>query len=69
MPSFRSSQYAEMVLEVVPELEGCAPDELKSEKLPDLRHVVAYDPAGAMATRRPASGCTLWKELLALGRP
>lgn len=68
IPTFRSSRYADMVREVLPEVENCAPDELKGESLPDLEHVVVYDPAGAMATRRPAAGFLLWKELLALGR-
>ncbi len=67
MPAFRKSQYAEMVRELVPELEECGPEELKTETFPELRQVIVYDPAGAMATRRPAPGFYLWKELLALG--
>ncbi len=67
MPAFRSSKYAEMVAELLPEASSCAPDRLRSDNFPDLRHVVVFDPADVDGTQRPAQGFYVWNEFLALG--
>ncbi len=65
IPSFRSSNYVEMLCELVPELRNAEPDSLRPESLPDLRRVVLYDPTEPTDTQRPARGITLWTEVLA----
>ena len=39
-PGFKSSDYLGMLRDLVPELDGAAPGELRSAKLPELRHVI-----------------------------
>jgi len=65
IPSFRSSNYVEMLCELVPELRNSEPGSLRPGNLPDLRRIVLYDPAGPVETQRPAPGFTLWTEVLA----
>ena len=67
IPSFRSSDYVEILTELVPELGNAEPVSLRPERLPDLRRIVLYDPAEPMETQRPAPGFTLWAEVLAAG--
>jgi fatty-acyl-CoA synthase len=77
--SFRSSDYVAMLQEVVPELRDSAPGELKSDKLPQLRHVI-FVPApsqvsvGAQgfAPLQPSqghpAGMWLWDEVRSRGQ-
>lgn len=37
---FKTSQYLDMIATLAPELDGCSPGQLKSEKLPHLRTVI-----------------------------
>ncbi len=68
IPAFRHNDYLAMLRELIPELaEPADAAGLKSEKFPDLRRVVLYDPADPQATTRPAAGFTLWREALAAG--
>ncbi|MCS0631857.1 AMP-binding protein [Telluria mixta] len=39
-PGFKSSDYLGMLRDLVPELDGAAPGELRSARLPELRHVI-----------------------------
>jgi len=68
IPSFRSSDYIAMLLEILPELKledaGNESEQLNSKKFPFLRKVVVYDPAKLDTTERPAPGFTIWSELL-----
>jgi fatty-acyl-CoA synthase len=50
-PSFRKANYAEMILEVQP----------------DLRHCVVFDPEQPMATRPPDPYFTPWQDVIAAG--
>jgi len=43
---FKSSDYMAMLREVVPELDGARPGELRAERLPDLRLVVLLEDSG-----------------------
>ncbi len=65
IPSFKSSDYVGMLTELAPELPVQSPDGLSIERLPDLRHVVIYDPEGRAAA--PARGITSWTEVLTAG--
>jgi fatty-acyl-CoA synthase len=62
IPQFRSSDYVGMLLELLPELNSDSG--LPAARLPDLRHVVVFDPAAPLDTVRPAPGFTLWSEVL-----
>ncbi len=66
IPSFRSSNYVTMLLELIPELrEAVAGERLESREFPSLKQVVLYDPADPSSTRSPAPGFTLWQQVLA----
>jgi fatty-acyl-CoA synthase len=67
IPGFRSSDYVAMLIELLPELEDSAADEIDNSELPALRRVVIYDPAAAEQTRRPHPGFSTWAEVLAAG--
>ena len=67
IPGFRSSDYVAMLIELLPELEDSAADEIGNSDLPALRRVVIYDPAAPEQTRRPHPGFTTWAEVLAAG--
>ncbi len=67
-PCFRSSRYAELAVELCPELGRTDPDRFASEALPDLSRVVLFDPADPAHTSRPAPGFLTWQELLERGR-
>ena len=63
IPSFRSSDYAAMLTELIPELKESPPEDLRSRSLPFLRRVVLYDPAKPRRTQRLHPGLTLWQEV------
>ena len=63
IPSFRSSDYAGMLQELIPELQQ-ANTELQTKNLPHLHRVVLYDPADPMHTETPAAGFTSWQEVI-----
>jgi fatty-acyl-CoA synthase len=67
MPAFRRSDYVGMLRRLCPELDSCDPHELETEKLPELRQVIVFDPVNANATERPAPGFLTWQEVLAMG--
>ncbi|MFQ6110927.1 MAG: AMP-binding protein [Nitrospinota bacterium] len=68
IPSFRSSDYVAMLVELVPELkERRARAELASEAFPALRRVFLYDPAAPEETARPHAGFVTWPEVLDAG--
>tara|TARA_B100000609_G_scaffold199645_1_gene205411 strand:- start:10539 stop:12221 length:1683 start_codon:yes stop_codon:yes gene_type:complete len=67
IPSFRSSQYADMILSLCPELHEQTPGLLASETLPALKWVVTYDPITPEQTERFAKGVSLLSEILSMG--
>jgi fatty-acyl-CoA synthase len=68
IPSFRSSDYAGMLRELIPGLDQAGSTVLSCEALPSLRRVVVYDPAGPRETGRPAPGFSTWGEVIDAGR-
>lgn len=56
-PSFRSTNYTEMLLTLCPELERCAPGHLDAYKVPHLRHVIRLGEEGA-------PGMWVWSEVM-----
>ena len=65
IPSFRSSDYIAMLVDLIPELKTSPAEQLNSKALPFLRRVILYDPAQPLETTRPHPGVTLWSEILA----
>ncbi|WP_126452834.1 AMP-binding protein [Sulfuriflexus mobilis] len=65
IPSFRSSDYIAMLVELIPALKDTAAGAWQSKDYPLLRHIVVYDPSAADITARPHAGFTLWQEVLA----
>jgi fatty-acyl-CoA synthase len=59
-PSFKTSNYLEMLQDVAPEIRGCAPGALKSERLPQLRQVIRLG-------RERTAGMLNFDELLDVG--
>src|SRR5437764_1051279 len=59
-PSFKTSNYTEMLYTLAPELHASEPGKLKAAKLPDLRTVVRL---GSEKT----AGMFTWDELMAMG--
>ncbi len=65
IPSFRSSDYVAMLLELIPQLKDSPSDALElGEAFTHLRRLFIYDPADPQHTGRPASGFGTWQELL-----
>jgi fatty-acyl-CoA synthase len=59
-PSFKTSNYTEMLYELVPELRTCEPGKLQAAKLPELRTVIRL---GSEKT----SGMFTWDDLMTMG--
>jgi fatty-acyl-CoA synthase len=64
IPSFRSSDYVAMLVELLPELKTAGPGQVSNAEFPFLRRVVIYDPMQPADTERPFSGFTTWQEVL-----
>ncbi len=67
MPSFRKSNYVEMLTGLMPELREAASGERCYKEFPFLRHIVLYDPRAPEETKRPYPGFILWQEVLNAG--
>ena len=64
--NFRTSDYVAMLNEVVPELAGSSPGQLRSEKLPHLRNVI-YIPPYVPAEGECPPGMCAWDDMRARG--
>jgi fatty-acyl-CoA synthase len=67
MPSFRKSGYLEMVLELCPEARTDTPGEMRSDRFPELRRLVLFDPDADGDAERPAPAFLTWGEVLHFG--
>ena len=72
IPEFRSSDYAAILMELLPELsqehaEGTHHN-LSTKTLTKLRCIVLYDPAKPLETERLAPGFTLWADVINAGK-
>ncbi|MEN8179231.1 MAG: fatty acid CoA ligase family protein [Pseudomonadota bacterium] len=67
IPSFRKSDYVAMLLELLPGLGEETVEGVNSPDFPHLQKVVIYDPVQPEQTSRPASGFSIWQEVLAAG--
>jgi fatty-acyl-CoA synthase len=64
IPSFRSSDYVAMLVEVIPELREQRPSKFESREFPHLRKVVLYDPRDPAETPQPYPGFSTWTDVL-----
>ncbi len=67
MPAFKKSRYVEMMRRLCPELDSATPENLACAAVPELRHVVVFDPTDTAATARPAPGFMVWNDVLDRG--
>jgi fatty-acyl-CoA synthase len=58
-PPFKTSNYAELLRELCPELEWSRPGQLRAEKLPELRTVITFGP-------QQLNGAYPWEDVLRL---
>lgn len=66
IPAFRSSDYADMIASLVPELKNGGVD-IHNDGLPNLRRVILFDPLSPMETTCPHAGFTLWQDVIEAG--
>ena len=52
IPSFKSSHYLDMLVELCPELQQCQGENIKTEALPDLCRIIVYDPVAPDQDRK-----------------
>lgn len=64
MPSFKKSNYVDMIRRLCPEVEQGTPEAFRSARFPDLRRLVVFDPEDADRTERPAPAFLLWQEVV-----
>jgi len=64
MPSFKSSRYVDMALELMPVARECRPDRLEPQLFQNLHRVVVIDPMDLDRTERWAPGFLTWREFL-----
>ncbi len=68
IPSFKSSNYVDMVAELFPELKQQATKTINNKKFPCMRCIVLYDPKNPEITKSPLPGLTLWQEVVEAGQ-
>ncbi|WP_455198265.1 AMP-binding protein [Kaarinaea lacus] len=67
IPRFRSSDYVEMLVELLPELTTGKKTELENTEFPRLRKIVVYDPQSPMETLLPHPGFITWMDFINAG--
>ena len=67
MPAFRSSNYVEMLVELLPELKQAVAGDLSSDEFPFMRRVVSFDPLNPEQTESPYPGVMNWSDFLVAG--
>ncbi len=64
IPAFKSSDYAGMLGQLLPELGANTTDHLAASNFPELRRVVVYDPYNPDNTQRPGPGFSIWQDVM-----
>ncbi|KAF9909886.1 Fatty-acid-CoA ligase [Linnemannia zychae] len=64
VPGLKSSNYSKMLLELIPELEFQAPNQLSTQALPSLRQVIVYDNGALVPETARMKGLTNYRDLL-----
>ena len=68
IPEFHSSNYVEMLLQLLPELKQDKREQLDNSEFPFLKKVVVYDANDANNTKLPQAGFYTWQEVMASAR-
>ena len=68
IPSFRSSDYISMLVELIPELKQATPTTFHSKDYPALRKVAVFEPNNIEHTLHPYSGFNTWLEIIEAGK-
>ncbi len=64
IPSFKSSNYISMLVELVPELKNGKKQKISSREFPFLQRIILFDPTEAMDTQRPWPGFSVWDDVI-----
>lgn len=64
IPSFRSSDYISMLVEMIPELKTHTSGNISNQDFNFLKRIIVYDPNVPEETNRPYSGFTTWQEVV-----
>ena len=64
VPGLKSSNYSQMLLELLPELEHQSPGQLSTASLPSLRQVVLFDNGTEVPETVRLKGVTRYQDLL-----
>ncbi len=67
IPSFRSSDYIAMLVDLIPELLSTTSTTLENQDFPKLQKIIVYDPQSPADTKRPQPGFFTWAEALSAG--
>ncbi|KAF9945211.1 Fatty-acid-CoA ligase, partial [Mortierella alpina] len=64
VPGLKTSNYSEMLLDLLPELQYQSPNQLLTEKLPSLRQVIVFDNGSQVPETARMKGLTKYQDLL-----
>ena len=64
IPKFRSSNYIDMLVSLMPELKHPTDGKLQLKDFPALRHIVVYEPSNPMQTVYDYSGMMTWQQVM-----
>ena len=67
IPSFRSSDYIAMLVDLIPELSSTTSSALENQDFPKLKKIVVFEPQSPANTQRPQPGFITWAEALSAG--
>jgi len=67
IPSFRSSDYIAMLVDLIPELKQATPITFHSQAYPALRRVVLFEPGNPAHNHHPYTGFNAWQEVIDAG--
>jgi len=64
VPGLKTSNYSQMLLELLPELASQSPNNLSTEALPSLRQVIVFDNGANVPETSKMKGLTTYQDLL-----
>lgn len=67
IPKFRSSDYIDMLVTLMPELKQMPHENLRLKDFPALRSIVVYDPVNPLQTACGYSGLMTWQHIMSAG--
>ena len=64
IPAFKKSNYIDMLIELLPDLQHNPANNINTKVLPDLRRIIVFDPQNVESTSVEYSGLTAWPALI-----